>query len=222
MTHPSTVKTRRRFLFVLLLLAALLWQPAQLACKHSSSERDAWQRPTEVMDALDVKPGSVVGDVGCGSGYFTFHLAARVGAQGKVYAVDIKTDELAKIRSRAAKEGLAQIETILGAPDDPHLPAEALDTLLVVNAYHEMRDYDAMLQGFYRALKPGGLLGIIENVAKTGVPRSAYYERHVLPEELVREDVARNGFHFLRSEPGFMDQDEHKKQYFLIFDKPNR
>ncbi len=114
------------------------------------------------MDALGLRPGNVVADVGCGSGYFTFHLAARVGPQGRIYAVDVDDKELAKIRRRAAKESLTQIEAILRARDNPRLSAESADAVLVVNAYHEMPDYDAMLQGLYRALKPGGLLGMIE------------------------------------------------------------
>src|SRR6266568_8771308 len=72
-------------------------------------ERDAWQRPEEVMDKLGLKPGSVVADVGCGSGYFTFHFAARVGPQGEVYAEDVESAVLEKIQTRAHQEHLGQI-----------------------------------------------------------------------------------------------------------------
>lgn len=172
------------------------------------------------MDALGIQAGSVVADVGSGAGYFTFHLAARVGPQGKVYAEDIDDEELAKIRRRAAEERLTQIEAILGAPDDSRLPAAALDAALIVNAYHEMRDYDAMLQGIHRALKPGGVLGIIEAVDTPGRPRRDYYRRHRLPAALVREDAARAGFRFLGEEPGFTRPRDKRQFYFLLFIRP--
>jgi len=172
------------------------------------------------MDALGIAPGTVVADVGSGSGYFTFHLAARVGPTGKVYAVDIDDGDLGRIRRRATKEGLAQIETVLGARDDPRLAPESVDVALVVNAYHEMRDYDAMMSGIFRALKPGGRFGIIEAADEPGKPRESYYGRHRLPEEIVREDAARAGFRFLREEPGLTRPSGRKVFYFLVFEKP--
>ena len=216
---PSTRKVAaiRGPVFLLLAVSAAL--PHLYPAQDDWKKRDAWQRPAEVMDELGIKPGSVVADVGAGNGYFSFHLAARVGLRGKVYAVDIQDDLLKKIRRRAKKEGVAQIETIPGAADDPRLPAETLDAILVVNAYHEMRKYDAMMKGMYRALKPGGLLGIIEPGDTMGQPRRTYQERHTIPEALVREDAARNGFRFLRETNGFANPNG-KRWYFQIFDKP--
>src|SRR5436190_3890949 len=85
-----------------------------------SLKRDEWQRPGEVMDALGTKPASRVADIGCGFGYFTFRLAARVGAEGKVYAVDIEREAINKVRERKEREKLAQVEPILGESADPH------------------------------------------------------------------------------------------------------
>lgn len=201
-------------------LVGLLRLHAAQDDKARFAERDAWQRPQEVMDKLGLKPGSVVADVGCGSGYFTFQLAARVGTQGKVYAEDVESGELRKIQTRVHQEHLGQIEVIQGTPDDPYLPADKLDAILVMNAYHEMKNYDAMLHGMYKALKPDGLLAIIDHEAALGEPRSTYQEGHRIPAELVREDLARNGFLFLRNEPGFLSADTHKNFFFLIFQKP--
>jgi predicted methyltransferase len=201
-------------------LVGLLRLHAAQDDKARFAARDAWQRPQEVMDKLGIKPGSVVADVGCGSGYFTFQFAARVGPQGKVYAEDVESDVLRKIHKRAMEEQLNQIEIIQGTAEDPQLPAGQLDVILAMNAYHEMRDYDSMLRGMSRALKPGGLLAIIDHEAATGEPRSTYQEGHRIPAELVREDLARNGFTFLRSEPGFLSSDTHKNFFFLIFQKP--
>jgi len=169
------------------------------------------------MDALGVRPGSVVADVGCGSGYFTFKLAARVGREGKVYAEDIDEATVSRVRRQAQDEGLTQVRPAVGTADNPRLPAASLDVVLVVNSYHEWREHDSMLQHLREALKPGGLLAIIDGVAETGKPRSEYYSRHRMPEETVRDDAARNGFHFLRKEPGFVRPDQKKDFYFLVF-----
>src|SRR5215475_1313736 len=101
--------------FIVPLTAALLCASIALAGQDDGKARDAWQRPEAVMDALGIKPGSVVGDVGAGGGYFTFHLARRVGPTGKVYAEDILEEEVKKIRERAEGEKLVQVEAILGA-----------------------------------------------------------------------------------------------------------
>jgi predicted methyltransferase len=219
---PSVALLRNRKIprSLLLFFAALACLATSLFTQDNFAQRDVWQRPAEVMDALGVKPGSVVADVGAGPGYFTFRLAARVGPQGKIYAEDILKNRLDDIHARAAKENLAQVTAILGAPDDPHLPAGALDAALVVNAYHEFRDYDAMLQAIFRALKAGGLFAVIDSPAKSGEPRESYYPSHHIPKDMVMGDVTRNGFHFLRELPGFTDPDSSRSYFFLLFEKP--
>jgi arsenite methyltransferase len=205
LTLPLEKKTFAIVVLALLSMAALAGLLRLRAAQDDAAafaKRDAWQRPAEVMDELGVKSGSVVADVGSGSGYFTFQLAHRVGPRGKVYAEDINAEVLGKIQARRLKEHLEQIETIQGKLDDPELPQERMDAILVMNAYHEMKNFGGMLQEMYRALRPGGLLGIIDHEADPGQPRSEYQEQHRIPEGLVREDLARNGFRFLRSEPG--------------------
>src|SRR5215475_3718772 len=118
-----------------------------LAVRNSSQEsdrsrkRDEWQRPGEVMDALGVQSGHRVADIGCGYGYFTFRLAARVGAEGKVYAEDIDSEAIDKVRQRKQREKLDQVEPIQGESADPRLP-DGLDVVLIVDTYHEFREYD--------------------------------------------------------------------------------
>lgn len=174
------------------------------------------------MDDLGIRAGSVVADVGCGRGYFTFPLAERVGPKGKIYAEDVDQDDLAAIRRQARKEGLTQIEAVEGSSDDPHLPAASLDVVLIVNAYHEFQEHDAMLQAIYRTLKPGGFLGLIDGVAEAGHPRSYYNGTHRLPGAFEREDALHAGFHFVRQAPGFKRTDDGKEFYFLIFQKPEK
>ncbi len=189
--------------------------------RNDWARRDAWQRPAEVMDKLGIQSGSVVADVGAGTGYFTFHLASRVGPRGKVYAEDVEDRDLKKIKDRAADRGLVHIETILGTTRDPRLPADSLDAILVVNAYHEMREYDAMLSAMFRALKPGGRLAILDQRADPGESRERYQDRHRISEELVKEDALRNGLRFSSREPGFKDADG-DTWFFLLFDKPRQ
>lgn len=181
--------------------------------------RDAWQRPAEVFAALGVKPGQRIADIGSGSGYFTFRLAARVGAEGKVYAVDI--DELAvrKVQQRAEREKLTQVEAILGTSADPRLPND-LDAVLIVDTYHEFREFDQIMQAVLRALKPGGKLVIIDGEGPVGRPRTEYHRLHTIPADLVQVEVTRNGFVFKESRPGFYDVEYGKKMYFMIFEKP--
>jgi predicted methyltransferase len=198
---------------------------AALAIGSSAQEsefdrnRDPWQRPAEVLDGLGVKPGHRVADIGCGSGYFTFRLAARVGPEGKVFAVDIDPQVINKIRQRKDRENLDQVEPIVGESDDPNLP-DGLDSALIVDTYHEFREYERMMAAVFRALKPGGRLVIIDGESPSGRPRTEYHRLHTIPPELVREEVGRQGFIFKESRPGFYDAGYGKKMYFLIFEKP--
>lgn len=225
MLNHSAGKEQYRSVFILIVLAIVAAMiaglPVSSRAQDESAQRDIWQHPDDVMDALGIKAGSSVADVGAGEGYFTFHFAERVGPTGKVYAEDVLPDRMVKILSRAQKENLSQIQTIVGMPNDPRLPVGTLNAILVSNAYHEMHDYDAMLQGMYKALKPGGMIGIIDARAQPGQPRESYYQPHHIPKELVRKDLTRNGFHFLREGREFNPPDEGtRRYYFLIFEKP--
>jgi predicted methyltransferase/thiol-disulfide isomerase/thioredoxin len=182
-------------------------------------KRDEWQRPAEVLNALGAKPGQRIADIGSGYGYFTFHLAARVGVEGKVYAVDVDEKALDQLRQRKQREQLTQVEPILGASADPRLPG-GLDAVLIVDAYHEFREYERTMQAIWLALKPGGRLVLIDGEGPSGKPRTEYHRLHVIPAELVREEVARVGFVFKESRPGFYDAEYGKRMYFLIFEKP--
>jgi predicted methyltransferase len=182
--------------------------------------RDQWQRPYAVMDRLGIQPGSVVADIGSGEGYFTLRLAARVGAEGKVYAVDIDSDALGKLRERAQADGLTQVTAVLGAADDPKLPPESVDAVLIVDAYHEFTAHDAMLKSIWLALKPGGRLGILDMSDALGRPRSEYQQRHRLPVEMLIADAAPHGFRLKFHELGFAGHEGEARQYLAVFEKP--
>lgn len=218
---------------ILMVVCALSWQSTTFGQQRRSTDqdspvpnpterdrkRDEWQRPTEVLDGLGLKSGQRIADIGSGSGYFTFHLAARVGAEGKVYAVDIDDAALKKLRARQEQAKLSQIETILSESADPRLPND-LDAILIVDSYHEFREYAQTMQAVLKALKPGGRLVLIDGEGPAGRPRTEYHRLHVIPAELVREEIVRAGFVFKESRPGFYDEEYGKKMYFLIFEKP--
>ena len=184
-----------------------------------SRTRDAWQRPSEVLDALGARAGARVADIGSGSGYFTVRLAERVGRGGRVYAVDVDRAALDRLRERVSRDGLGQVEVVLGEGGDPRLPS-GLDAVLIVDAYHEFREYEAMLQAICRALVPGGRLVIIDGEAPGDRPRTEYHRLHRIPSEVVQQEVLRHGFVFKESRPGFHDAQYGKQMYFLVFEKP--
>ena len=204
-----------------LLIGALLGSAGCSRAQNSGPERDRWNRPDEVMDALGLRAGSVVADVGCGKGYFALKFAARVGPTGKVYAEDIRDDVLDDVRSEAAKQGLNGVQTVHGADDDPRLPAGGLDVVFTMDSYHEWVDYDAMLDHLYAALKPGGIFGLIDGETAPGKSRDDYHSMHRMPEQMERDDLTRHGFRFVRSESGFTRPGDGKTYYFMIFQKPS-
>lgn len=127
--------------------------------------RDERQREEDcatLLKALDVKPGQVVCDMGCGNGFYTLQLARLVGAGGRVLAVDIQPEMLHMLDERAKAEQIANIELIEGTPVDPKLPAGEVDLILLVDVYHEFSHPEAMLKAMRQSLKPGGRMALVE------------------------------------------------------------
>ncbi len=125
-------------------------------------ERHIEEAPDAAIDALDLRPGMVVADIGAGSGYMTVRLARKVGPTGKVYGEDIQPEMIALLQERLRKERLGNIVPLLGLADDPKLPNESLDLELLVDVYHEFAEPQKMLRGLRRGLKPGGRLVLLE------------------------------------------------------------
>ena len=125
-------------------------------------EREQEERPSKLLDALQIRPGDVIADIGAGSGYLTFRLAKRAGPKGKVFAVDIQPEMLALIRQRMKASGVTNIELIQGTETDPKLPANSTDLILMVDVYHEFSYPWEMTTAMVRALKPGGRLIFVE------------------------------------------------------------
>jgi len=183
------------------------------------TQRDWWQRPNEVMERLGVRSGSTVADVGAGGGYFTFRLAARVGPSGKVLAQDLDKSSLDKIADRSQKENLSQIKTLQGAQDDPKLPDSSLDAILVVDAFHEFTNATAMTTAFYRALKPGGRLGVLDRTAPLGLKTADYNEQHHMPQENLVSLATAAGLRLISFEANFSGPPDGEPSYYVIFEK---
>jgi predicted methyltransferase len=139
-------------------------------------DRDQWQKPDLIMDALGIADGSVVADLGAGGGWFSIRLARRVGPNGLVYAEDIQPQMIEAIGRRVTREGLTNVRTVLGTPRDPRLPP-GLDAVLIVDAYHEMEDPLTLLRNVAASLKSQGRIGVVDFLAGSGGPGPAPEER---------------------------------------------
>ncbi len=140
------------------------------------------------MDHLGIAEGSVVADLGAGGGWFTIRLANRVGPNGVVYAQDIQPEMKRAIDRRIEREGLKNVRTVLGTPQDPQLPAP-VDVVLIVEAYHEMDDPRTLLRNVRKSLRPGGRVGIVE-FTKNGNGPGPPMEERIEPESVIRDAEA--------------------------------
>lgn len=171
-------------------------------------DRDAWQMPDEVMDALGIADGATVADLGAGGGWFTVRLARRVGPSGRVYAQDIQPQMIESISRRVSREGLTNVSTVLGTADDPRLPG-ALDAVLIVGTYPEISDPVTLLRRVAAALKPDGRIGIVDFTLEGGGPGPPLEER-IEPAQVI-ENAGRAGLRLLAHER-FL-----RYQYLLVF-----
>ena len=172
-------------------------------------DREAWQKPELIMDALGIADGSIVADLGAGGGWFTVRLARRVGPQGVVYAEDVQKEMIESIARRMQREGLRNVRTVLGALDDPKLPSQSLHAVLMVDTYHELESPIELLRNVRNALAPTGRLGIV-NFTKAGWgPGPPLDER--IDEAVVVKDAAAAGLRLVSRET-FLPY-----QYLLIF-----
>jgi precorrin-6B methylase 2 len=125
-------------------------------------EREQEERSSKLLESLTLKNGDVVVDLGAGSGYFTFPLAAKVAPKGKVLAVDIQQEMLDIIKKKMKDKKVANVELILGTKTDPKLPEAGVDLILLVDVYHEFSEPYEMTVAMTKALKPGGRLVLVE------------------------------------------------------------
>ena len=175
------------------------------------AERDSWQKPDEVVKALQLKNGDVVADIGAGTGYFARRLAKAVAPQGKVYAVDIAADVLDYMKQRADKEGLHNITTIVSHEDDPMLPENGVDMAFFCDTTHHI----ANRVNFYRKMSPGvkrhGRLVIIDY--PPGGQHTPHPAEMLVPRSQAISEAEDAGFKFIK-DFGILPY-----HYFLVFEK---
>jgi ubiquinone/menaquinone biosynthesis C-methylase UbiE len=186
-----------------------LFPPEQLGMLEGP-DRDAWQRPDQIMDALLIAEGSVVADLGAGGGWFTIRLANRVGPNGVVYAEDIQPPMIDAIKRRVSRAQLTNVRAILGTSSDPKIP-EPVDAALFVDAFHEVEEPVVLLRNVTARLKPTGRVGIVE-FKKDGWGPGPPMDERVDPERVIR-DAEAAGLRLISTET-FL-----RYQYMLVFER---
>ena len=174
-------------------------------------ERALTETPDQVIKQMKLKPTDVVADIGAGTGYFSFRLN-RVVSQGKVYAVDIQPEMLAIIEQRKKTLGVDNVATVLGTETDTKLPAQQVDVVLLVDAYHEFSYPREMMESIVRSLKPGGRVVQVEYRAED--PDVPIKRLHKMSVDQARKEMAAAGM-LWKETKDFLPQ-----QHFIVYEKP--
>jgi predicted methyltransferase len=211
---------------ILLLLSAVVVfsQPSQ----PQSEENRAAEMKRRVIGALGLRPGDAAADVACGDGFYTIPLARFLGPTGKVFAVDIDDAQLFKLKQHLMEEGLKNVEVIKGAEDDPKLPTNRVDAVLIVNSYHEMTAHEAMLRHTLAALKPGGTFALMEGIwdSREAQSRDEQIKHHQLAPQVAKQEVEKAGFEIVELRDPFLerapDEDGRSRWWVLIARRPLR
>jgi ubiquinone/menaquinone biosynthesis C-methylase UbiE len=172
-------------------------------------ERESEEAPDKALALIGIPPGSVVADVGAGSGYFTVRLARLVGESGKVFANDIQPEMLARLAERVRAERLANVVTVLGDEANPRLPAGSCDLVLLVDVYHEFSEPQQMLRGLREALKRDGRLVLLEYRKED--PKVPIRFEHKMSVSEAKTEVEAEGFRLERA------IEELPRQHILVF-----
>lgn len=173
-------------------------------------KRDAYQKPHEVLEALGIREGEIIADVGAGSGYFAFRFAQQVGDSGHVYAVDVSPEMIRHLHARARELKALNVSPILAPPDDPLLP-QPVDRFVVVNVWHHVDDQPGYLEKMKTLLKPGGQVVMID-FHKRDLPVGPPAAMKIAREDLVSQ-METHGFRVAK-EHTFLPY-----QYFLVFER---
>ena len=169
-------------------------------------DRDKKLQVQRVMDILGIKEGTHVADIGAGSGWFAIRAAKRVGSTGIVYAVDINPEAITYINQRIQRDGIGNIHAILSGEDDPTLPKNSVDSVLLLKTYHEVAHPVLLLQNLRISLRSGARVGIID--------RNGKGDDHGVSRDVVIQEAAQAGYQ-LQEQYDFVKGDG--QDYFLVF-----
>ena len=182
---------------MLLVTGHLGLAPASSCLQHY---RDRKMPPDQVIDAIGLKPGMVIGEAGAGDGYFTFKMIERIGREGALYANDIQRSALKRMERRIKRESIGNIHTVLGEIADPLFPRNDLEMVVMVHAFHDFEKPVEWLENLKKYLKPGATVAIIDrDPAKTG-------DSHTWPKEKILRYTRKAGYH-LKKDANFLADD---------------
>ena len=212
----------------ILLIASCLFVISGLLAQYNANDwedRDKWMDVERLLQLAGIEEGDHVADIGCHEGYFSVHLANRVGIRGKVYSVDVREDRLEKLNNNASDRELFNITTILGDYDDPKLPERELDVVVIMDTYHEMKDYMTILEHVKMSLKPSGKVLIIEKLKShaKNKSREEQVSAHTLSPKFVRKELQQAGFKVITQidDLGDWENNSSKKIWALVGISPD-
>jgi ubiquinone/menaquinone biosynthesis C-methylase UbiE len=212
MNHVS--KQPAAWLIVLLAISTGVW--AQVA----DDSREKSEKVSDILAALQAEPGKQIADVGAGEGFYSLRIARAVGPSGRVTAVDVSEKSLEKLRVRLKQDNITNVDLVVGAVDDPRLPANTFDAVLIYNAYHEMTTPEPILKAIFIALKPGGRLIMSEPLHDhvRGATRAEQIKDHEIGPNFVQQELQAAGFEVIEQRPDFLafTRPGHKGGFWLM------
>jgi predicted methyltransferase len=205
------------------MLAALLSLPCEAQVRASPGglpPRDQWQKVPEILTALGAAPGQRIADVAAGDGYLTRHLSRAVGPAGRVLAVEIDSAALRKL-AKLAHDSLPNMQVVTGTETDPCLDGP-IDAAVVLDSYHEFTQYKPMLAAIKGALRPGGLLVIVDNAPFHAFPdeRDFQASHHSLDPKFAEGELRAAGFEIATRNDDFIG--EPYAQWLIVARRPAR
>ncbi|MEP3570277.1 MAG: class I SAM-dependent methyltransferase [Flavobacteriaceae bacterium] len=191
--------------------------------KEDWPDRDQWMKTETLLTLSGIQIGYKVADIGCHEGYLSMHLAKKVSMDGRVYAVDVRSDRLETLRITANERGHKSVITILGDYDDPKLPKSELDIVFIIDTYHEIEAYEKVLRLVKSGLKPNGKIMILEKLKKRvkGKSREEQVAAHSLSMGYVKKELKQAGFTITSeiANHGKWEREEDKQMWVVLAQK---
>lgn len=191
--------------------------------EYDWEERDTWMNVNYIFQQAGIKRGSFVADIGCHEGYLSVHLAKKVGSEGQVFAVDVRADRLASLKEHIKDRDINNVNIVLGDYDNPKLPKNALDVVVIMDTYHEMTAYMTILEHVKKSLKDNGRIVIIEKLKSRikGKSRITQTNAHSLGMKYVEGELVKTGFNIVykNNDLGNWENDQDKVIWMIIAEK---